>query len=76
MDTKTDAAIREGFKKYIPSTTKIIIAQRIASVMDADTVAVMDGGRIIACGTHDTLMRECDIYREIYEEQVGGSDET
>ncbi len=78
VDTKTDALIREGFKKYIPETTKIIIAQRISSVMDADMIIVMENGEIAAAGTHNELLLSCDIYREVYEEQIhgGDSDET
>ena len=74
VDTKTDAFIREGFRRYIPDTTKIIIAQRIASVMDADMILVMDNGKIAASGTHDELMQSCDIYREVYEQQTNGGD--
>ena len=74
VDTKTDALIRQGFKTYIPETTKIIIAQRVASVMDADMILIMDNGRIAAKGTHDELMKGSEIYREIYEQQVGGAD--
>ena len=73
VDTKTDAFIRAGFKEYIPETTKIIIAQRIASVMDADLILVMENGRIAAKGTHSELMRDCEIYREIHEQQIGGA---
>jgi len=74
VDTKTDAMIRQGFKTYIPETTKIIIAQRIASVMDADMILVMDNGCITAKGTHSELLQSSAIYREIYEQQVGGAD--
>ncbi len=74
VDTRTDACIRAGFKAYIPETTKIIIAQRIASVEDADLILVMDGGRIVAKGDHKTLLGSCDIYREIYEQQTNGGD--
>lgn len=75
VDTKTDALIREGFKNFIPETTKIIIAQRIASVQEADVIIVMDGGRIAACGTHDILMQTSEIYREVYEQQTNGGGE-
>ena len=72
VDTKTDALIRAGFLRYIPETTKLIIAQRVASVQDADMIIIMDNGRIIASGTHDELMNSAPIYREIYEEQTSG----
>ena len=75
VDTRTDAMIRSAFRTYIPETTKIIIAQRVASVQDADMILVMDNGRIVATGTHDTLLQSCDIYREIYEQQTKGGDE-
>lgn len=74
VDTRTDAKIREGFKNYIPKTTKIIIAQRISSVQDADMIIVLDGGEISAVGTHDKLLKKSDIYREVYEQQVSGGD--
>ena len=72
VDMKTDAYIRRGFYEYIPDTTKIIIAQRVASVMECDMIVIMDGGRIVDTGAHDELMERCDIYREIYEEQTKG----
>ena len=75
VDTHTDARIRAGFKTYIPETTKIIIAQRVASVQDADLILVMDNGRIAASGTHDELMQSSDIYREVYDQQTNGGDE-
>ncbi len=70
VDTKTDALIRRAFKEEIPNTTKIIIAQRISSVEHADKILVMDGGRIVACGNHGELMKNSEIYREIYEAQT------
>jgi ATP-binding cassette subfamily B protein len=72
VDTKTDMLIRGGFKKFIPETTKIIIAQRVASVEDADIIIVMENGGIAAMGTHNKLLDSCDIYREIYEQQTNG----
>ena len=73
VDTKTDALIRAGFRQYIPATTKIIIAQRIASVQDADLIIVMDNGRISAAGTHEELLRSSTIYQEVYEQQTNGN---
>ncbi len=74
VDTKTDALIRRGFEKFIPSTTKIIIAQRIASVEHADLILVMDGGTLVAQGTHEELLRTSSIYSEIYTEQTKGGE--
>ena len=74
VDTRTDALIRAGFKTYIPETTKIIIAQRVASVEDADLILVMDGGTIADAGTHEELIRRSPIYREVYEQQTKGGD--
>ncbi len=74
VDTKTDALIRKGFKEFIPETTKIIIAQRIASVEDADMIIVMDNGKISAVGNHNELLTSSEIYREIYEQQTNGGD--
>ena len=78
VDTKTDALIRKAFLEEIPDTTKFIIAQRISSIEDADKILVMDGGKISAMGTHEELLKTCEIYREIYESQTkgGGEDET
>jgi ATP-binding cassette subfamily B protein len=77
VDTKTDALIRKGLKEFMPETTKIIIAQRTASVEDADKIIVMDGGRINDIGSHAELMERNDIYREIYisQNKAGDSDE-
>ena len=75
VDTKTDALIRQAFRTEIPDTTKFIIAQRISSIEDADKILVMEGGRVSAMGTHEELLRNCQMYREIYESQTkGGSD--
>ena len=74
VDTRTDALIRDGFKKFIPETTKIIIAQRIASVEEADMIIVLDKGAISAVGKHDELIKTSEIYREVYEQQTGGND--
>jgi ATP-binding cassette subfamily B protein len=74
VDTKTDALIRAGFKEYIPDTTKIIIAQRVASVQDADMILVMDNGRIVASGKHEQLLASSEIYREVYQQQTNGGD--
>lgn len=75
VDTKTDKLIRKAFLEEIPNTTKIIIAQRISSVQDADKIIVMDKGRINAVGTHDELLKSNKIYKEVYYSQQKGSDE-
>lgn len=75
VDTKTDAFIRAGFKSYIPTTTKIIIAQRISSVQDADLILVMENGKIADRGTHEELLKTSEIYREVYEQQTNGGDQ-
>ncbi len=69
VDTRTDALIRKGFREFIPETTKIIIAQRVASVQDADRIILMEGGRITAIGNHEELMKTSDVYRDIYTSQ-------
>ena len=77
VDTRTDARIRQAMATEIPNTTKIIIAQRVSSIQDADLIVVLDGGRISASGTHDELLRTSAIYREVYESQnrKGGADD-
>ena len=75
VDTRTDMLIRQGFRELIPETTKIIIAQRVASVQDADRIIVMDGGRISAIGNHDELMKTSEIYREVYTSQTKAGDQ-
>lgn len=75
VDTKTDARIREALKKFAPLTTKIIIAQRVTSVQDADRIVVMDQGKIQNVGNHEELLRICDIYRDLYESQMSGKEE-
>ena len=75
VDTRTDAMIRQAFAEEIPDTTKLIIAQRVASVQDADTIIVIDGGKIAATGTHEELLKTSEIYREVYESQVKGGEE-
>ena len=77
VDTKTDALIRKAFREEIPDTTKIIIAQRISSIEDADQIIVLDDGKVLDVGTSEELLKTNDIYREVYESQVkgGGEDE-
>lgn len=75
VDTKTDALIRKAFKEEIPNTTKIIIAQRISSVEDADKIIVMDNGKVNGFGTHEELIKNNKIYREVYESQTKGGNE-
>ncbi|MGN0026188.1 MAG: ABC transporter ATP-binding protein [Clostridium sp.] len=74
VDTKTDALIRKAFKESIPNVTKIIVAQRISSVEDADKIIVLNDGKIDGIGTHEELLKTNDIYREVYEGQVKGAD--
>ena len=73
VDTATDAKIRRAFATEIPGTTKLIVAQRISSIQDADRIIVMDNGRVDAFDTHENLLENNLIYREVYEAQTGGS---
>jgi ATP-binding cassette subfamily B protein len=72
VDTRTDAMIRKAFREFIPETTKIIIAQRVSSVKDADKIVILEGGQIEACGTHEVLLKSSEIYREVYTSQTKG----
>ncbi|MGN1133512.1 MAG: ABC transporter ATP-binding protein, partial [Oscillospiraceae bacterium] len=72
VDTATDAAIRKAFREDIPNTTKLIIAQRISSIQDSDMIIVLDDGKINGIGTHDELVKNNSIYREVYESQTNG----
>ena len=74
VDTHTDSLIRRAFREEIPGTTKLIIAQRISSIQDADIILVMENGKVACVGDHETLMRESDFYRGIYESQQKGSE--
>ena len=74
VDTHTDSLIRKAFREEIPGTTKLIIAQRISSIQDADIILVMENGKVACVGDHETLMRESDFYRGIYESQQKGSE--
>ena len=75
VDTKTDSLIRKAFKEEIPDTTKIIIAQRISSVEDADKIIVLEGGKINGIGTHEELLKNNAIYNEVYTSQIKGNEE-
>ena len=74
VDTATDASIRRAMRENIPNVTKIIIAQRVASVMDADVIVVLDAGKVVDVGTHDELMKASPIYREVFESQMKGGE--
>lgn len=75
VDTKTDAIIQKSFTTYIPDTTKIIIAQRITSVQNADKTIVLDDGKVVAIGNHEELLNNCKIYREVFESQQKGDED-
>ena len=72
VDTATEAKIKDGLFKELPDMTKIIVAQRITSIMDADQIIVLDDGKVYAVGVHDELLESCHIYREVYESQTRG----
>ena len=74
VDTKTDALIRKALRENVPSITKIIIAQRINSIMDADKIIVLDEGKIDAIGTHEELLKNNKIYQEVYSSQMKGDE--
>jgi ATP-binding cassette subfamily B multidrug efflux pump len=74
VDTHTDSLIRAGFKAVIPGTTAFIVAERILSVKDCDTILVLDHGQVVAQGTNDELMKSSPIYHELYTSQLGGGD--
>ena len=74
VDTKTNSLIRKAFREEIPDTTKIIIAQRISSVEECDKIVVMEDGKINGVGTHEELLKNNEIYKEVYDSQMKGSD--
>ena len=74
VDTHTDALIRKAMREFLPETTKLIIAQRVSSVQEADRILVMDGGTIRSVGTHEELLKTSEIYREVYESQNKGGE--
>jgi ATP-binding cassette subfamily B protein len=75
VDTRTDSLIRQAFREEIPGTTKLIIAQRVASVQDADMIVILEGGEVVDVGTHEELLARSQIYQEVYESQKKGGDE-
>jgi ATP-binding cassette subfamily B protein len=75
VDTRTDALIRQAFAEEIPGTTKLIIAQRVASVQDADLIIILDNGQVVATGNHDELLQTSAIYQEVYYSQQKGGEE-
>ncbi len=72
LDFKTDLALRESLRRETTGTTKIVVAQRIGTIMDADRIIVLDGGRVVGDGTHEELMENCGLYREIAMSQISG----
>ena len=74
MDLKTEANLYAALKQARPDCTKIIVAQRIASVRQADRIVVLENGSVAACGSHEELLRECPVYRDIYDSQMGKED--
>ena len=75
VDTRTDALIRQAFREEIPSTTKLIIAQRVASIQDADIILILDNGQVVDVGNHEELMKNSPIYQEVFYSQQKGGDE-
>ena len=75
MDTRTDAMIRKAFREEIPGTTKLIIAQRISSIQDADLIIIMEGGKVLESGTHEQLLENSEIYQNLYNTQQKGREE-
>jgi ATP-binding cassette subfamily B protein len=75
VDTRTDALIRQAFREEIPNTTKLIIAQRVASVQDADMIIILDNGQVVSTGTHQELLQTSPIYQEVYYSQQKGGEE-
>ena len=71
LDYATDAALREGLRKSFPDTTTFIVSQRAASILHADRILVLEDGKVVGNGTHESLLKSCDVYQEIYESQFG-----
>ena len=76
VDTATDAKIRQAFRQDLPGTTKLIVAQRIGTIMNADRIVVLDDGKVVGQGTHKELLDNCDVYRQIAESQLSQSELT
>ena len=73
LDYKTDAALRAAMRELLTDTTTIVVAQRVSSIMHADRILVLEEGEIIGCGTHEELLKDCAVYREISDSQLGGA---